>query len=84
MAGVSGHGDKAIGGKGRGLSFRGHGIDGLDLHAIHREGDRRFTDEHLAEGSRLLEARGRVHGVSGDESLSCGRIAGYDLTRVHA
>ena len=78
------HRDQAIGGKRLGLAFRSHWLDRLDLHTIHRESDRRLTDEDLAEGSRLLEARRGVHGVSGDEPLPGGRIARHDFTGVDA
>ena len=76
--------DEAVGGQKCSLPLRSDGLDRLDVHALGGERDRRLSDEDLAEGRRLLQAGRGVHGISGDESLSCGRVAGHDFTGVHA
>ncbi len=67
-----------------GLALEFQGFDELDIDGVSDEVVGNLTDEHLARWRGLLEARGGVHGVAGDQALSGGRVAGNDLSGVHA
>ena len=67
-----------------GLALQLERLDGLDLDGVFHEPVGALADQHLARGRRLLEPRGDVHRVSGDEPLPARGIAGDDLARVHA
>ena len=67
-----------------GLALQVERLDGLDVDGVFHQPVRGLADQHFARSGRLLEARGDVHGVSGDEPLPARGIAGDDLSRVHA
>ena len=54
------------------------------LDEIAHEAVGEVAQENLLLSGGLFETGGDVHGVAGDESLTGGRVAGDDLTRVHA
>ena len=58
-------------------------LDGLDLDGIAYEAIRHLSDQDLVGRRGLLEPRGDIHCVAGDESLAGGWVAGDDLTGVH-
>ena len=53
-----------------GLSLQRERLDRLDADGVAHEHARLGADQRLAGSSRLLEARGDVHGISRDERLS--------------
>jgi hypothetical protein len=55
--------------------------DRLDVHAVTNELLRPCADEDFTGACRLLESRGDVYGVSGNEGLTCARS---DVARVDA
>ena len=73
-----------IGGDALGLALQLERLDRLDLDAVPDEPVGQLAEQHLALGRRLLEPRGDVDGVAGDESLAGRRVAGDDLAGVDA
>src|SRR5205085_1768106 len=59
-------------------------FDGFDVDKVPEQPVRRFSQEDLAGRSVLLEARGRVRWVAGQQSLASGHVSGDDLSGVDA
>ena len=77
-------GEQPVGGDALRLALQLERLDLLDLDRVTDQSEGRFADEHLELRGGLLETRRDVHRVAGDESLPARRVAGDDLTSVHA
>ena len=77
-------GEQPVGGDALRLALQLERLDLLDLDRVTYQSEGRFADEHLELRGGLLETRRDVHRVAGDESLPARRVAGDDLTSVHA
>ena len=65
------------------LSAHDERLDRLDRDHVAHEPEGRLADEDLSRLGRLLEARGDVDRVAGDERLAVLGVAGDDLAGVH-
>ncbi len=81
---VAGDRHQAVGGDPVGLALQLERLHRHDLHGVANEPVRRVADQHLGDRRRLLQARGGVHRVAGDEPLTRGDVPGDDLAGVDA
>ena len=58
-------------------------LDGLHVDVVAHEAIRQVAEQYLLRARCLLEARGDVDGIAGDEPLAGRRVAGNDLAGVH-
>ncbi len=82
--GVAPHADEAESRHALGLSLQLERLDLLHVDVVTYEPVRQVPEQDLLGARRLLQARRDVHGVPDHEPLARRRVAGDDLTRVHA
>ena len=80
---VAVHRDEPVSGNALGFAFQLERLDDLNFDGVAHEPVGGITDQHLVCRRVLLEASGRVHGISGDEVLARRSFTGDDFAGVH-